>query len=506
MPAEVELPTRVICVGDTLTDPYLHESASGEKGVWAALSYCWGKVRTMTTTTASISERKSGFALDTLPKTCRDAILVARALSIPYIWIDSFCILQDSPLDWEREAARMCYTYENALVTFAALHSPSSDTGLFLPSLCRRTIRLDVHNNGQAAAVYVRKRHDVGVLGFMHGYFSDSSHLAQGSGILETRGWTLQEVMLSPRLLWFSSSELGWSCWSSTACECDPEQTSDFVDRSAEYVKISSSPLLDQNIIIDWLATWRTLVHEFTKRTLTVQKDRLPAISGLASALKTHIDSDYLAGLWESDLATQLLWASSWSAFNANPSLLPLEDGYAPSWSWASVSGAVRFLEVRHPRFSLTWEILSVRFRPLGLDPFTRGEGSITVAGNLLQVRWADGNLLWDLPADDGVCIENVSFCAVDSILMDPRAEIRDQKAMADKRLSFLVAGLSMKNSKSSEPDVPLFCNGLLLEHLPGKRAFTRLGFAEPHFDEPGTEGSWAVWEERCTRKRIDIV
>ncbi|PVH93010.1 hypothetical protein DM02DRAFT_604521, partial [Periconia macrospinosa] len=138
--AGAALPTRVICVGDALTNPYLYESAPKEKGVWAALSYCWGKARTMTTTTASFDQRKAGFALETLPKTCRDAILVARGLSIPFLWIDSFCILQDSPTDWEREAAKMCYIYENALVTFAALHSPASASGLFLSNPHRRTV------------------------------------------------------------------------------------------------------------------------------------------------------------------------------------------------------------------------------------------------------------------------------------------------------------------------------------------------------------------------------
>ena len=89
---------------------------------------------------------------------------------------------------------------------------------------------------------------------------------------------------------------------------------------------------------------------------------------------------------------------------------------------------------------------------------------------------------------------------------MDPRAGIRDQKAMAHKHFMFLVAGLLIGNSKSVRPSVPLFCNGLLLEALPGEHTFGRMGFAEPHFDESGTRGSWAVWEKRCTRTRIDIV
>lgn len=475
--------------------------------MWAALSYCWGKDRTMTTTTASISERQAGFPLNTLPKTIRDAILVARALSIPYVWIDSFCIVQDSPTDWEREAARMCYTYENALVTFAALQSPSSDTGLFLPSPYRRIVRLNAYIHGQITSVYVRKQSDNGILGFMHGHRQDSNPSIPGSGILETRGWTLQEITLSPRLLWFSSFELGWSCWSSTACECDPEQTSEFLNGSAHNLKISSSPLLNRTVVTDWIATWCNLVLEFTKRDLTVPTDRLPAMSGLASALQTHINSTYLAGLWEFDLPKQLLWASDWTAVGSDLPPPLLEDGYAPSWSWASVPGTVWFVNtVQRPRFSLVWQILSVRFRHLGQNPFGRGEGTVTVEGDVLQVRWADGQLLWDSQADDEGRVETVSFSGKDDVLMDPRSRTHDRGAMAHKRIYFLVAGVLMSNRKCAEPDFPLLCNGLLLEPVPGKHTFARLGFMEIHCDEPGTERSWAVWEKRCTRMRVDIV
>ncbi|KAF1812504.1 hypothetical protein P152DRAFT_416640, partial [Eremomyces bilateralis CBS 781.70] len=126
-----KLPTRVIKVGDASTRPYLHESAPGETGCYATLSYCWGAARTFITTISSYSQRKTGFSIEELPKTCHDAVLVARALSIPNLWIDSLCILQDSTPDWEFEAANMCDIYENALVTFAAVDSPSSDSGLF---------------------------------------------------------------------------------------------------------------------------------------------------------------------------------------------------------------------------------------------------------------------------------------------------------------------------------------------------------------------------------------
>jgi hypothetical protein len=503
----MELPKRVICVGDASTNPYLHESAPGEKGMWAALSYSWGKDKTLLTTIDTLSERKTGFALDTMPKTCRDAVLFARALSIPYIWIDRLCIIQDSPDDWKREATRMSYIYENSRITFAGLDSPTGDTGLFLLSDLRCTVKLDTCINGQAAAIYARRQHDIGILSFMHGHFQDTNRRYRGSGYLETRGWTLQEILLSPRILWFSSSEMGWSCWSNTACECDPEQTSEFINSNPDYMKISSSPLLDKTDATDWLATWRALVNEFTTRDLGRQSDRLPAVAGLASALKTHINSAYLAGLWESDIAKQLLWASS--SDTISPAMLdrPLKDEHAPSWSWASVYGAVRFvLEAQQPRFSLIWKVLPVQLPHLDLKPFGQGKGSITIEGHLLPVRWVNETLVWVPPANDKDGIEPVLFCSDDEFLMDLRVENRDREVMAQKRFSFLVAGLLMRSAKSADLDVPLLCNGLVLEALPGGGTFRRVGFAEPHFDEQGTKGGWAVWEKRCKTEKIDIV
>ncbi|RGP70195.1 hypothetical protein FSPOR_4095 [Fusarium sporotrichioides] len=41
--------------------------------------------------------------LDSLTKTFREAIVIARSLGFKYIWIDSLCIIQDDPQDWAYE-------------------------------------------------------------------------------------------------------------------------------------------------------------------------------------------------------------------------------------------------------------------------------------------------------------------------------------------------------------------------------------------------------------------
>lgn len=37
--------------------------------------------------------------------------MVARLLSVRYVWIDALCIMQDSKEDWETEALTMCKVY-----------------------------------------------------------------------------------------------------------------------------------------------------------------------------------------------------------------------------------------------------------------------------------------------------------------------------------------------------------------------------------------------------------
>ncbi|KZM26792.1 hypothetical protein ST47_g2063 [Ascochyta rabiei] len=497
------LPTRVICVGDEVNQPYLYESKPGEEGVWAALSYCWGKTKVVTTTMASLPRHKSGIVLEDLPKTCRDAVLAARALSIPYLWIDALCIVQDSSSDWQREAARMCYVYENANVTLAAPQSASSEIGLFLANPNRGTTRVKIDIDGRIGTVYVRK--DLSLPMFpMHRHRGDPFNtVTNNTGILETRAWTLQELLLSPRTLWFGSAELGWSCRSSTACECEPEQTSEHMQNDEEFgahqtLRVSSLPLPKHAKAIDWTKTWHELVQKFTIRDLTVSTDRLPAIAGLACALKTHIQSEYLAGLWRSALDTQLLWVSLWLALNhSNGPPPPFEDDYAPSWTWTSVPGQIRFLERLGHRISTPiWQIADVQFRRLDDNEFGRGKGSIAIESYLLKLHWDNDQLVWaSLPDGDG-CVEESTFAGKDDVLWDPRSQTQNRSDLMHEPLWFLPGHLS-RNQKQ--------CHGLVLEGPSDQSAFVRLGYAEAKFDSSGAR-CWDVWKRRSTWKAVELM
>jgi hypothetical protein len=66
-----------------------------------------------------------------LPLTFEDAIVATRRLGARYIWIDSLCIIQDDPADWERESSSMADVYRNATCNIAASAAHDSNGGLY---------------------------------------------------------------------------------------------------------------------------------------------------------------------------------------------------------------------------------------------------------------------------------------------------------------------------------------------------------------------------------------
>ena len=105
-------------------------------GVYATLSYCWGseidsQAQLMTDTEEIEAQLSLGFDEQQLTAVVRDAMDVARSLSIPYLWVDALCIRQDKSRasDWEEHAEIMHRIYGNAYVTVAATSSSSCREG-----------------------------------------------------------------------------------------------------------------------------------------------------------------------------------------------------------------------------------------------------------------------------------------------------------------------------------------------------------------------------------------
>ncbi|KKP06993.1 serine/threonine protein kinase [Trichoderma harzianum] len=110
----------------------LVETSDNTNDHYVALSHCWGKLKKedrFCTYARNIDALKMNIPYKALPKTFQDAVTVTRALGVPYLWIDSLCIIQEDEKDWELEATRMEEVFSFAYCTIAASRGTSSLSG-----------------------------------------------------------------------------------------------------------------------------------------------------------------------------------------------------------------------------------------------------------------------------------------------------------------------------------------------------------------------------------------
>ncbi|KAK0743044.1 heterokaryon incompatibility protein-domain-containing protein [Schizothecium vesticola] len=335
----VQMPRRVLKISSLqgVQKVKLHLT-KGEKSPYLTLSHCWGTTSTppLQTTKTNIGTYLHNIPLTLLPRLFLDAISLTSRLGHQYLWIDSLCIIQDSPLDWDRESSLMASVYANSTLTIAATFASSSTSSLF-STQASTSIPLEPFT------LYARPatRH-------IHRYPDPESFP------LLTRAWVYQERLLSPRVVHFTSDgELSWECNHGTRCQCgyfdradtrytffaDPRWGVDVKkEHAAALVKVVAA-IDSKNNKRGLHARWRKITTEYSPLSLTRPDDRLPALSGLAKQMRGVMGGSagrYLAGLWEGSFARDLLWMAV-----ANPG--DRIRGVAPSWSWASQRAGVRY-------------------------------------------------------------------------------------------------------------------------------------------------------------------
>lgn len=222
------LPTRLIDVGDeglginprlVITDALSTMISSGMafSPRYAALSYCWGptsdSATQFKTETHSLSEYLVGFPIETTSKVIRDAIIVARALSIPYLWIDAVCIIQDDQTDWEKESALMADIYRHAYFTICTPTSSSCRQG-FLARQPPDPAKLTVISFESKIDKTVKGLFNIREVALHPGLRKSSQSYSLDTIYSQwnQRGWTLQETVLSTRLLVFGPSGVHFEC------------------------------------------------------------------------------------------------------------------------------------------------------------------------------------------------------------------------------------------------------------------------------------------------------
>ncbi|PSN60090.1 HET-domain-containing protein [Corynespora cassiicola Philippines] len=340
----------------------LQESLSGPPR-YACLSHCWGKTRSKYLTCRDrLEENKKSIPVDLLPRTFKDAIAIAKALSINYLWIDSLCIIQDDKGDWEKYVSEMAKIYRSSFITLAAGASADDDGGFFREA---ESEYVDVHTfelNFQDTVYEFHLRHAIRHID------AKDERISKDRLPLMTRGWTLQERLLSNRYLLFGAQEVMWECPQEVACSCSIGNSA-FCAGSC-FINCDSTRLdfTRWNMQIKkFTQAWHLVVQNYSTRMLSFRGDKLPALAGMSQRFKEIMAGEYRFGVWKNTIALDLMWKTC--------SDTPIEFGRPlnlPSWTWASAAEChILFFRVQQEHIVTVLSFPADKSMPDGKQPLT---------------------------------------------------------------------------------------------------------------------------------------
>ncbi|KAK4672624.1 hypothetical protein QC763_104680 [Podospora pseudopauciseta] len=320
------------------------------------LSYCWGGDQNSKLVASNLQTYKTeGIKLGQLDQSLQDAVWVARQIGIRYLWIDALCIPQDdldgqgNNPDKAHEISRMASYYGRATLTILAASASRAVDGFLQKrqpatdfDMAPTHAQLIVSDNTKTNDDTPDKVHNI-----LLAKQSPNPPIEP----ITTRGWTLQESLLSRRILIYGVNQLYWSCLNSFAgCGGKITNLTNRTIPGMEFLVPGVYPigsLIDQPVYLQW----NSIVKTYTQRFLSQPGDKLWAISALASHIvqvSAHRGEKpiYAAGLLvdEANPGTwlqQLLWYPD--SIEGRDNKRPPGGRYrAPSWSWASLDGVVK--------------------------------------------------------------------------------------------------------------------------------------------------------------------
>ncbi|PQE13923.1 hypothetical protein CJF30_00006722 [Rutstroemia sp. NJR-2017a BBW] len=293
-----------------------HSSLNPRWIYYAALSHRWGKSTELSSTKKeNLQSRFKEIDYFQLCRTFQDAIVVARELRLRYLWIDSLCIVQDDKDDWKAESAIMGDVYYKSFVTLFA-HSYDQSSSDANPDQVKEIecdenpLNENIDSYTEGANVKAVVDEDGGT-GFLEAalcaegdspvflgstnsklrqkeefIYAKRQHMfevdIQNSG-LTSRGWIVQERLLSPRLVHFFHSQLFYEsklngivrAEDRTPAYSDPDELREYIFSSQ--TRFGSTP--DE---------WFKVVERFCSCQLTQGSDKLLAIGGIAQKFHTE--------------------------------------------------------------------------------------------------------------------------------------------------------------------------------------------------------------------------
>jgi hypothetical protein len=410
-----KLPTRVVDVQPLNANGDSRLLITNElEAEYATLSYCWGSEQPAALTAERLPKYVESIPMSSMPQTIRDAITVIRELGLRYLWIDALCIVQDSKEDKRTEISKMRQIFKHSLLTISAANARSVHQGFLSP------------RPQPIPSIRVPLRCPDGSSGIMLLYSDgEEPHLRynESDHPIESRAWTLEEKILSPRVLIYSSTHLRWLCDSSQYSDGGAQEN--FMDYDPAKYRLpikdrKRQPHPSDNNVssLSLYNSWQDLVAEYTKRSLTAPEDKLRAIGGLAEEYQRLMNDAYLAGLWKSKLATELMWRRN--SFSNAGKLSPRPIQYrAPSWSWASIDGEVAIK--RKPLEPVKFEIDDCEITLLSSSaPFGEVRIGVLKAQARVKAVWYDPVESGLFDKEDGKRVAEVVPDALENATLTP--------------------------------------------------------------------------------------
>lgn len=463
------LPTRVLNIGscDGSREPYLLE-ANNITSRYATLSYCWGGSVSLTTRSDNILAHKQGIPFSSMPPTFRHAVQISRRLGIQYLWIDSLCILQDSKRDWEQESSKMGDIYEGSYVTIAARSASSPDVGCFFTRRKSLSCQLDYRSV------------DGSVVGYL--YFRDPAFPVEQlmETPLDKRGWVLQERILPPRVVYYGAQQIYWECRqvhlrqdgkyeergrtrsSNTILKRAQDTYTAFKSVFGGFYGPSQPEWTEKQMeLAVRMLQWSHVVQEFSRRNLSFDSDKLPAIAGIAKAFARSTGYSYVAGLWREDIVPGLLW------YRRTGDKGPLISQKLPSWTWARFNGEVTFWNGRDLMMvsDYSCDFMDISYTPSGrLGPYGEvSDARLKLHGIMIVVQCKKD--------ENGIRLYHFEGKEIGYANLDV-----DDFKFEDRRLSCLLLQ-GNKNGVSA---------GLLIDSVGGQHdTYKRVGYSNINCDGP---------------------
>ena len=174
--------------------------------------------------------------------------------------------------------------------------------------------------------------------------FDTTLDQARVSSPLSSRGWTLQEEFLSPRVLYWFSQNVYWSCAEMQCSEDISPNTNRpllpdvLIEQRPRQPNVFLSACFEGTDREKLHTEWLTIVESYSRRNLTMASDIFQAISGVAIRYYqvAHKNDRYIAGLWILTFAKELVWKAETAGDHRLDTSKELHS-LAPSFSWASL-------------------------------------------------------------------------------------------------------------------------------------------------------------------------